>query len=161
MCSVSVQFRHTFHYDLLLKDITHFCYSHAWYIQSASPQTLVAIAHYRLWMPIQRQILQIFLHSFMISSVFINANTILFSFLDFIRDFLDAYLSINLHISGGQTGGRSGWHRLPSVLMAPTDHQFPPLYLNPAESSVVTFPVNGFQEITQCPRVQSHKFAVE
>jgi hypothetical protein len=30
-----------------------------------------------------------------------------FQFLyDFIREFLDAYLSINLHISGGQTGGR-------------------------------------------------------
>jgi len=43
----------------------------------------------------------------MISNVFINANTILISFYDFIREFLDSYLSINLHISGGQTGGRS------------------------------------------------------
>jgi hypothetical protein len=41
-------------------------------------------------------------------------------------------------------------------LKAPTFYQFPPLYLNPGESSLVTFTVKGFRVITQCP-----KFAVE
>jgi hypothetical protein len=41
-------------------------------------------------------------------------------------------------------------------LKAPTVYQFPPLYTNPRESSLVTFTVKWFRVITQCP-----KFAVE
>ena len=37
-------------------------------------------------------------------------------------------------------------------LKAPTLYQFPPLYLNPGESSAVTFTVKGFRDVKQCPR---------
>ena len=44
-------------------------------------------------------------------------------------------------------------------LKAPTVYQFPHLYLNPGESSAVTFTVKWFRDIIQCLGDECSKFA--
>jgi len=44
-------------------------------------------------------------------------------------------------------------------LKAPTVYHFPHLYLNPGESSAVTFTVKWFRDIIQCLGDECSKFA--
>jgi len=62
---------------------------------------------------------------------------------------LPTLILISTHLEGKQVEG-AVWRRWP-VLKAPTVYQFPRLYLNPGESSAITFPVEWFRDITQCP----------
>ena len=64
---------------------------------------------------------------------------------------LVSYVNINLHIPGGQTGGRSCVTQVTLCTEGTYCLPVPLLYLNPGESSAVMFPINGFRDITQCP----------
>jgi len=76
--------RQTFHDALLLKDITHFCYSRAWYVPSEWPKT-VSVSDCTLQTcnsdpPTE---LYNFLHCFVTGNVILNANTVFIFFLRF------------------------------------------------------------------------------
>jgi len=137
ICNVILTHNLTFHDALLLRDITHFCYSCACYVLPTLPKTVVANAYYRLGILIPKLNLITFLYFFIFRSIILNPKSPFISFYDFISDPSFSYLNINLHVPKVQGGGMGCVTHVTLCVEGTSYLPVPNLYLKSGQSTTV------------------------